>query len=37
MDIKAKFGKNAILRAMDLEPGATQQIRTKLVGGHNGE
>ena len=37
LDIKDKFGKNAIVRAMDLEEGATAMIRNKLIGGHNGE
>ena len=37
LDIKSKFGKNAIIRGMDLSEGATAQIRNKLVGGHNGE
>lgn len=35
--IKKKFGKNALLKGMNLEKKATQQIRNKLVGGHNGE
>lgn len=37
LDIKDKFGKNAIVRAMDLEDGATAMIRNKLIGGHNKE
>ena len=37
VQIKEKYGKNAILRAVDLKEEATQQIRNKLVGGHNGE
>ena len=37
LEIKNKFGKNAILRGIDLENGATAKIRNKLVGGHNGE
>lgn len=37
LDIKDKFGKNAIVRAMDLEEGATAIVRNKLIGGHNGE
>ena len=37
VEIKEKYGKNAILRAMDLKEEATQQVRNKLVGGHNGE
>lgn len=37
IDIKEKFGKNALLRGMDLEDSATAQLRNKLIGGHNGE
>jgi DNA polymerase V len=36
LDIKDRFGKNAILRGFDLEEGATAVIRNKLIGGHNG-
>ena len=36
-EIKHKFGKNAILRGTSLKEGATQKIRNKLIGGHNGE
>ena len=36
LEIKDKFGKNAMLRGMDLQEGATQQVRNKLIGGHNG-
>lgn len=36
LNIKDRFGKNAILRASDLQEGATQRLRNKLVGGHNG-
>lgn len=35
-EIKNKMGKNAILRGMDLEQGATTITRNKLIGGHNG-
>ena len=35
--IKNKFGKNAILRAISYEEGATQRERNKLIGGHNAE
>lgn len=35
--IKEKFGKNALLRGMDLPEGATTVERNKLIGGHNGE
>ena len=37
LDIKARFGKNAVLRGMDLLDGATAITRNKLIGGHNGE
>lgn len=35
LGIKDKFGKNALLRGMDLCDGATAQERNKLIGGHN--
>lgn len=35
--LKHKMGKNAILRGMNLQEGATAQIRNKLIGGHNSE
>lgn len=34
-NIKQKLGKNAIIRGMDLEEGATTILRNKLIGGHN--
>ena len=37
LDIKSRFGKNAVLRAVDLEDCATQITRNKYIGGHNGE
>ncbi len=37
LDLKDKFGKNAMLRATDLQDGATTIIRNKLIGGHNSE
>ena len=40
IDIKKKFGKNAILKGMNLEEGATTMIRNQQIGGHksgNGE
>ena len=37
IEIKKKFGKNAIMKAMDLEEKATTIKRNKLIGGHNGE
>src|SRR5574344_323985 len=36
LNIKKRFGKNAILRGMNLEEEATAQKRNKLIGGHNG-
>ena len=37
LDIKKKYGKNAILKGMNLQDKATTRIRNKLIGGHNGE
>lgn len=34
LDIKRKFGKNAILRGMSLEEGATARERNAQIGGH---
>ena len=34
LDIKEKFGKNAIFKSMDLEEGATTLERNKQIGGH---
>lgn len=34
LDIKKRFGKNAILKAMNLEDGATTISRNKQIGGH---
>ena len=36
-DIKDKFGKNSIVKAMDLVSYATQMKRNTLIGGHNAE
>lgn len=36
LEIKSKIGKNAILRGMNLEEGATTKVRNTLIGGHNG-
>ena len=35
LEIQSKFGKNAIVRASDLQEGATLMTRNKLIGGHN--
>lgn len=37
LKIKKKYGKNSILKAMNLEEKATTRKRNKLIGGHNGE
>lgn len=34
LDIKKKYGKNAILKGMNLEEGATTQSRNRQIGGH---
>jgi DNA polymerase V len=34
LDIKKKFGKNAILKGMNLEEGATAMDRNRQIGGH---
>ncbi len=34
LDIKRKFGKNAILKGMNLKEGATQKDRNEQIGGH---
>ena len=34
IDIKKKFGKNAILKGMNLEKGATARNRNNQIGGH---
>ena len=34
-EINKKYGKNSILKAMDLEKNATTKMRNKLIGGHN--
>ena len=34
LDIKRKYGKNAILKGMNLEDGATAQDRNQQIGGH---
>ena len=36
LDIKNKYGKNAILKGMNLEEGATTIDRNKQIGGHRG-
>lgn len=37
VNIRNKYGKNAILRGMNLYDNATTRARNKLIGGHNGE
>ena len=34
LDIKSKFGKNAILKGMSLQEGATTRNRNNQIGGH---
>ena len=34
LDIKKKYGKNAILKGMNLEEGATTKDRNSQIGGH---
>jgi len=34
LDIKKKFGKNAILKGMNLKEGATAKDRNRQIGGH---
>ena len=34
LSIKKKFGKNAVLKGMNLEEGATTIARNKQIGGH---
>jgi DNA polymerase V len=34
LDIKKKFGKNAILKGVNLQEGATAQDRNRQIGGH---
>lgn len=35
LEVQGKYGKNAIVRASDLQEGATLIMRNKLIGGHN--
>lgn len=37
LQIKKKYGKNAMLKGIDYQDGATMKTRNKLIGGHNGE
>ena len=34
LEIKKKFGKNAVLKGMSLEEGATAKARNEQIGGH---
>lgn len=34
LEIRRKFGKNALLRGMDLQEGATAKDRNSQIGGH---
>ncbi len=35
LSIKKKFGKNAILKGLDFNEGATTRERNNQIGGHN--
>lgn len=37
IEIRKKFGKNAVLKGISLQEKATARTRNKLIGGHNGE
>ena len=37
LSIKKKYGKNSIVKGMDLQEKATTRKRNTLIGGHNGE
>ena len=34
LDIKKRFGKNAILKGMNFQEGATAKDRNRTIGGH---
>lgn len=34
LDIRKRFGKNAVLKGMNLEEGATARERNTQIGGH---
>jgi DNA polymerase V len=34
INIKKKYGKNAVLKGMNLEEGATTVLRNRQIGGH---
>ena len=36
LDIKNRFGKNAVLKGTNFEEGATGRDRNKQIGGHKG-
>ncbi len=36
LELKRRFGKNAVLKGMNLEEKATGRERNKMIGGHNG-
>lgn len=36
IEVQKKFGKNAVLKGIDLQKNATQRERNKMIGGHNG-
>ena len=34
LDVRRRFGRNSVIKAMDMEPGATGQDRNRQIGGH---
>ena len=36
LQVQKKFGKNALLKGMNLQEGATARERNQMVGGHKG-
>ena len=36
ISLQKKFGKDKVIKAMDLSENATAIMRSKLIGGHNG-
>jgi len=37
LQLKKRFGKNAVLKGINLEEKATGRERNKMIGGHNGD
>lgn len=36
LNLQDKYGKNAVLKGLDLRKNATQRERNRMIGGHNG-